>query len=160
MIMQVQHELPAALLQVSKLLCLILYRNNSSKLLYNVNYHQHDIVENNLPATTDHSAGDLASISEHLAVLEWALSTVPTTRALLASLLPSLMVIQGRPRAAPIFLLHTSILAYSDSSMQPGLPDPVHTFAYSSTAVSAATVAAAVCWPHIQYAIIIVKYVF
>ena len=57
---------------------------------------------------------------------------------------------------APIFLLHTSILAYTDSSMQPGLPDPVHKFAYSSTAVSAAAVAAAVCCPHIQYAIIIV----
>ena len=103
--MQVQHELPAALLQVSKLLCLILYRNNSSKLLYNVNYHQHDIVKNNLPTATDHSAGDLAFISEHLAVLKWALSTIPTTRALLASLLPSSMVIQGRPRWRPYFSL-------------------------------------------------------
>ena len=49
----------------------------------------HDIVKNDSPGATDHSAGDLTSISERLAVLERPLSTIPTTRAPQASSLPS-----------------------------------------------------------------------
>ena len=49
----------------------------------------HDIVKNDSPGATDHSAGDLTSISERLAVLERPPSTIPTTRAPQASSLPS-----------------------------------------------------------------------
>ena len=70
----------------------------------------HDDVQSGSPAVTDHSS-DLASISDRLAALERALSTVPTTTAPPASSLPSSTAIQGRPRCGPyFFLLHTSIL--------------------------------------------------
>ena len=66
-------------------------------------------VENDPPTVTDHP-GDLTSISEPLAVLERALTTVPTLINLPASSTTSLTVIQGRLRCGPYFLLHTSIL--------------------------------------------------
>ena len=63
--------------------------------------------------------------------------------------------------AAPIFslaYLYTAAqTACTDSPMQPGSPDPVYDYACSSTAVSAAAVAAATCWPNNQYAPIIHK---
>ena len=69
----------------------------------------HDNVQSGSPAATDHSS-DLASISDPLAALERALSTVPTTTAPPASSLPSSTVIQGRPRCGPILSLAYSIL--------------------------------------------------
>ena len=74
----------------------------------------HDDVQSDSPAATDHSS-DLASISDRLADLERALSTVPTTTAPPAPSLPSSTAIQGRPRSGPYFFSCIPLYCRSNS---------------------------------------------
>ena len=60
----------------------------------------HNDAENDPPTVTNHP-GDLTSISERLAILERALTTVPTSINPPASSSPSLTVIQDRLRCGP-----------------------------------------------------------
>ena len=120
----------------------------------------HDDVQSGLPAATDHSS-DLASISDRLAPLSGHCPQSPPRQLRRHHRSPLRQPSKVGLAAAPIFslaYLYTAAqMARTDSPMQPGLPDPVYDYACSSTAVSAAAVAAATCWPNNQYAPIIHK---
>ena len=95
----------SALLQIWKLLCPIIYWSNLSTMWTPLITTMLRTIH---PCTVTDHLGDLASISKRLTVLDWELSKLPTTlRTPLATLLSSLLVIQGRPCCGPYFLLHT-----------------------------------------------------